>query len=241
MSLPQTARPAWVDHIARAAATVSWNDAARPATTPGADVRTSAVLVLLGGVVSGCVVQGESAESEVDWGDHADVVLLERAATMRRHAGQIAFPGGAVDPGDADAAATALREAQEEVGIEPGCVDVLASLPARYIARSRYMVTPVLGYWRDRQPISVVDPGEVAAVSVVGTDELSDPANRFTVRSPSGLCGPGFAAGGLFVWGFTATVLDMVLNLGGWQRPWDDSVNPGWDELPRDDAGFQSR
>jgi hypothetical protein len=54
--------------------------------------------------------------------------------------------------------------------------------------------------------------------------ELVDPANRFSVPHPSGLVGPGFQAGGLFIWGFTAILLSGLLELGGWARPWDASV-----------------
>lgn len=158
-----------------------------------------------------------------------DVLLLERAATLRSHAGQVAFPGGATDPEDASATATALREATEEVGLKPDTVDVLLELPALFLPPSGFVVTPVLAAWREPHPVGVVDAGEVAAVARVPIAELVDPANRFTVTHPSGFVGPGFQAGGLFIWGFTAGLLDRLLRLAGWEQPWDRSISRPFD------------
>lgn len=155
----------------------------------------------------------------------ADVLLLERAATLRSHAGQVAFPGGATDATDLSPRATALREAEEEVGLRPDTVDVLAELPALFLPPSGFVVTPVLGFWREPHPVGVVDAGEVAAVVRAPIAELTDPANRFTVRHPSGFVGPGFEVSGLFIWGFTAGLLDRLLRLAGWERPWDRSLS----------------
>ncbi|HET6210591.1 MAG TPA: CoA pyrophosphatase, partial [Jatrophihabitans sp.] len=151
----------------------------------------------------------------------ADLLVLQRADTLRSHAGQVAFPGGAADPTDATAAATALREAQEEVGVRPDSVDVLAELPALYLPPSAFVVTPVLAYWSQPHPVGVVDVAEVAGVRRLPLPELLDPANRFTVRHPSGFVGPGFEVAGLFIWGFTAGLIDRLLRLAGWERPWD--------------------
>jgi 8-oxo-dGTP pyrophosphatase MutT (NUDIX family) len=153
--------------------------------------------------------------------DGPAVLLIERAARMRRHAGQVGFPGGAVDPGDADPAATALREAHEEVGLDPSSVEIMATLPQLFVPPTRFVVTPVLGWWVRPHPVGVVDADEVASVAVVPLAELAEPANRFRVQHPSGSLGPAFEAGGLFIWGFTASVLDAVLRLGGWERTWD--------------------
>jgi 8-oxo-dGTP pyrophosphatase MutT (NUDIX family) len=151
----------------------------------------------------------------------ADVLLIQRSATMRSHAGQVAFPGGATDPQDVSAAATALREAAEEVGLAPETVDVLAELPALWLPPSGFVVTPVLGYWHSPHPVGVVDEAEVASVHRVRLNELLLPANRFTVSHPSGYRGAGFAVDGLFVWGFTAGLLDRLLRLAGLEQPWD--------------------
>ncbi len=163
--------------------------------------------------------------SESGTADDGDVLLLERAATLRSHAGQIAFPGGATDPDDVTPTATALREAEEEVGLDPGTVDVLSELPALFLPPSGFVVTPVLAYWREPHPVGVVDAGEVASVARAPIAELIDPANRFTVQHPSGFVGPGFEVSGLFIWGFTAGLLDRMLRLGGWEQPWDRSVS----------------
>ncbi|MFN2518703.1 MAG: CoA pyrophosphatase [Jatrophihabitantaceae bacterium] len=151
------------------------------------------------------------------------ILLIERAADMRTHAGQVAFPGGVADPDDPHRVATALREAEEEVGLDPTSVHVVAELPAIFLPPSGFVVTPVLAWWSDPHPVTAVDPAEVARVAVVPISELTEPANRFRVRHPSGWIGPGFATGGLFIWGFTAGLLDRVLALAGWARPWDES------------------
>lgn len=156
--------------------------------------------------------------------DEADVLLLERASTLRSHPGQSAFPGGATDPGDASATATALREAAEEVGLDPSTVEVLTELPALFLPPSGFVVTPVLAHWARPHPVGVVDTAEVASVHRLPIGELLAPANRFTVRHPSGFVGPGFEVDGLFIWGFTAGLLSRLLRLAGWERPWDRTV-----------------
>lgn len=153
-----------------------------------------------------------------------DVVLTARSRDLRAHPGQVSFPGGRVDPTDAGPVAAALRETEEEVGIEPSTVDVVGELPQLFLTPSGNAVTPVLAWWPFPGEVRVVDPREVEQVERVPLSELVDPARRFTVTHPSGYAGPGFEAGGLFVWGFTAMLLGAVLDLGGLARPWDASV-----------------
>lgn len=153
-----------------------------------------------------------------------DVLLTERAPTLREHAGQVSFPGGRIDPTDSGPAGAALREAQEETGLDPDGVEVIAELPDLFLPVSDFAVTPVLAWWRRPSPVFPVDAGEVTHVARVPVAELVDPRNRFTAVHPRGFAGPGFGASGLFIWGFTAGLLDLVLTLAGWAGPWDSSL-----------------
>lgn len=192
--------PDWLRELARRMAA----DERLARSAPPDGRRESAVLLLFGPGASG-----------------PDVLLIERAATLREHAGQPAFPGGRVDPEDAGPIDTALREAAEEVGLDPAGVEVVGELPPLHIPVSGYAVVPVVAWWRRPTEVRAVDTAEVAAVLRVPLAELAEPANRRHVRHPSGRVGPAFDVRGLLVWGFTAGVLDRVLELGGWSRPWD--------------------
>ena len=83
------------------------------------------------------------------------------------------------------------------------------------------MVVPVLAWWRVPSVVGPVDPAECAAVARVPIAELVAPVNRLQVRHPNGYVGPAFAVGGMLVWGFTAGLLDRLLELAGWATPWD--------------------
>ncbi|WP_372455951.1 NUDIX hydrolase [Streptomyces buecherae] len=155
-----------------------------------------------------------------------ELLLMERAGTLRSHAGQPSFPGGALDPEDGDPAGdgplrAALREAEEETGLDPSGVQLFGVLPRLYIPVSEFVVTPVLGWWRRPSPVAPVDPAETARVFTVPVAELTDPANRAVAVHPSGHRGPAFLVGGALVWGFTAGVIDRILHFAGWERPWD--------------------
>lgn len=151
------------------------------------------------------------------------VVLTERSETLRSHASQVSFPGGKLDPGES-AVEAALRETWEEVGLAPESVEVLGAFPDLWLSPSQNAVTPVLGWCRDPARLRVVDRGEVARVEQVRVADLVDPARRFTVKGPSGYVGPGFEVDDLFVWGFTAQLLTVLLEAGGVTVPWDESV-----------------
>ena len=198
-----TSVPAWLAPLAAAARTVRPEQLSRyPAPALGG--RASAVLVLFGEGVHG-----------------PDVLLIERSSHLRDHAGQPAFPGGAVDRDDAGPVAAALREAVEETGLDPTGVEVIATLPALWLPPSGFVVVPVLAWWRQPTEVAAVDPAEVAAVARVPVAELVEPANRYRVRHPSGYVGAAFEVRGMLVWGFTAGLLDRLLALGGFERPWD--------------------
>lgn len=176
------------------------------AIRPGVGARPAAVLVLIGEGAAG-----------------PEILFIERAATMRTHASQIAFPGGAADPGDVDLADTALREAEEETGVDRAGVEVLGQLPPAYVSVSGFDVTAVVAWWRRPSPVWVRDAAEVASVPIVPVAVLTDPARRAQVRHPSGYTGPAFEVDDHLIWGLTGHLLDGVLDLASWQRPWDSS------------------
>jgi 8-oxo-dGTP pyrophosphatase MutT (NUDIX family) len=160
-----------------------------------------------------------------------DLLIVQRSPWLRRHAGQPAFPGGAIEAADHGPVGAALREAAEEAGVDPAGVEVLAVLPELYIARSGFSVTPVLAWWHSPVPVAAAMDGEVTAAVRVRLADLADPANRLRVRHPSGSAGPAFRLHGMLVWGFTAALVDMLLALGGWERPWDTGHT---EDLPPD-------
>src|SRR6185312_5161853 len=123
------------------------------------DHREAAVLVLFSGPQNG--------PTDGSLPDDADLLLTVRASTLRHHAGQAAFPGGASDPGDDGPVATALREAHEETGIDLSRLHPLATMERTFIAPSRFHVVPVLAYSPDPGPVSVVNEAETAIVARV--------------------------------------------------------------------------
>ena len=142
------------------------------------------------------------------------VMLTQRADHLNDHAGQVSFPGGRHEPFDANATATALREAQEEVGLDPQRVEVLGSLPD-YLTGTGFRVTPVVGLVHP--PFTVeADSFEVAEVFEVPLRFLMDPTHHevrvlrweggerrfFSMPYPR-----GDAAGHYFIWGATAGML----------------------------------
>lgn len=167
--------------------------------------------------------QGRHAAVLILFSSDEEIVLIERAHAPNGavHSGQPAFPGGAVESHDEDVRAAALREAQEEIGLDSANVQAFGLLPDLWIPVSDFVVSPVLAFFDPKSPIGVQDPSEVSRVERVAIDSLSDPSNRLTVVHPSGYRGPGFAVHDMLVWGFTAGVLDAVLDRSGWARPWD--------------------
>ena len=158
-----------------------------------------------------------------------DVLLLRRSATLSHHPGQIAFPGGGVEPGDCSPFATAVREAAEETGLEPEGVTDLGPRTTALIPNSGNLVTPVLAWWHKASPL-VPEGTETADVFRVPVGELLDPARRgVSILNHSGtrFTGPMFVLGpqfgGHIVWGFTAMILSRVFDELGWTIPWDRS------------------
>ncbi len=189
------------------------------------DSRAAAVLMLFG--VLDALPSDHTAHVDAVSRD-LDVLLLARAATLRSHPGQVAFPGGRVDPGDASVVAAALREAEEETGLDPAGVDVLGTLDDIPLLYSQHLVTPVLAWWRHPSPVRVVDEAESADVFRAPVADLLDPATRGSTvirRDGQEWRGPGFlvphAHGAHLVWGFTGMLLDGLFDRLGWTEPWD--------------------
>ena len=216
---PGSAPPAWLTDLAARAGEMRIPPRLR---APARGGRASAVLLLF----------GETAGAP-------DLLIVQRGAHLRRHAGQPAFPGGAIEPGDHGPVGAALREAAEEVGVDPAGVEVLAVLPELYIPHSGFRVTPVLGWWRAPSPLVAAADGEIVSAARARLADLADPANRLSVRHPSGAAGPAFRVHGMLVWGFTAALVDRLVALGGWERPWDSGRK---EDLPPDviDAAARS-
>lgn len=219
--------PDWLAELPERAARVPEHEFSRFLAHEHSDAKESAVLILFGPGPGPGPGQGHGAPGAGPEG--VELVVTERAHTMRSHAGQAAFPGGRREPQDRDLIATALREAEEEIGLVPASVEVVTTLPVLHLPVSDHDVLPVVGWWREPGPVGVRDPAEVERVVQVGLPHLLDPAHRFSVRHPSGYVGPAFDAHGLVVWGFTAGLLDATLRLAGLDRPWDPSV---YRELP---------
>ncbi|WP_208298620.1 NUDIX hydrolase [Streptomyces liangshanensis] len=203
--------PEWLMPVARAALGVAPEQLSRFLPPKSGGGRQSAVLILFG--------EGERGP---------ELLLMERAGSLRSHPGQPSFPGGALDPEDGDPATTgplraALREAEEETGLDPSGVQLFAVLPALYIPVSGFVVTPVLGWWRRPTPVAAVDPAETARVFTVPVAELTDPDHRVSALHPSGYVGPAFLVASTLVWGFTAGLIDRILHFAGFEVPWDRS------------------
>ncbi|WP_307793254.1 CoA pyrophosphatase [Amycolatopsis sp. MtRt-6] len=199
--------PEWLRPLVKVSAEVDSKTFTRFSPPEDAYTRPAAVLILFG-------------EREAD--GEPDVLLQRRADTLGSHAGQVSFPGGGAEDGDGGPIGTALREAEEETGVVPSGVRPVAVLPELFVPVSGFAVTPVLAHWAEPSPVHAVDPAETASVARVAIADLVDPANRFTVKK-KGMPwkGPAFEVDGLFVWGFTAGLLSVLLGLGGWEREWD--------------------
>lgn len=194
-------RPAWLRPIEEGARSITVHDLTRFMPPEGGDPRHGAVLMLF----------GEGPEGP-------DLLLVERAHDMRSHPGQLAFPGGSIDPGETPQQA-ALREAEEETRLDPAGVDVFAELPELWLPPTNFAVTPVLAWWEHETPVGVGDPAEVHEVHRVAIEGLTGPEHRIQVRHPSGWVGPAYLVGedkDRILWGFTAGIIARLFDHVGW-------------------------
>ncbi|WP_425050996.1 CoA pyrophosphatase [Psychromarinibacter sp. S121] len=141
----------------------------------------------------------------------AEVILTKRSSALKHHPGQIAFPGGKVDPGDDGPVGAALREAHEEIGLDPANVEVLGTLPPHETVTS-FRVTPVLARIRD-EFTEIPEPGEVEEVFRVPFAHVTDPS-RFQIQSRrwQGRSRSYFVVpyGPYYIWGATARMLRVL-------------------------------
>lgn len=209
--------------------------AANASATVTGTKRDAAVLVLFSGP--------EDVAEPGGLPDDADLLLTVRASTLRHHAGQAAFPGGATDPDDEGPVHTAFREATEETGLDTSRVRPLATLQRMFIPPSGFHVVPVLAYSPDPGPVAVVDESETAIVARVPVRAFVNPANRLMVYRDANSrrwAGPAFLLDEMLVWGFTGQVISAILEVAGWAVPWDTDDVRGLDEamalVGRDDG-----
>jgi 8-oxo-dGTP pyrophosphatase MutT (NUDIX family) len=170
----------------------------RPRLDPTPTARPAAVLVL--------VHPGPDGD--------ARIVLTERASYDGHHSGEVSFPGGKAEPGDADEAATALREAAEEIGLDPvsGGVRVVGRLDVVFIPVSDFRIVPIVAI-AERPPVLVPNPAEVARILTPPVDAFLPDAPIEMVERTIGdwpIRYGGFRIDGLHVWGATARILGQL-------------------------------
>jgi 8-oxo-dGTP pyrophosphatase MutT (NUDIX family) len=143
-----------------------------------------------------------------------EVILLQRSNALRHHPGEIAFPGGTREPTDRDPAATAVREAAEEIGLKPHSVKPLIALPRLHIRASSFDVTAVIAHWHQPGPIQPADPTETQRVFGIALSDLDDP-DRWHIHHADNWTGPAtFLDTTTRLWGYTAEILAyMARNL----------------------------
>ncbi|OBH90185.1 hypothetical protein A5678_13195 [Mycobacterium sp. E2733] len=153
-----------------------------------------------------------------DGPDGVQVLLTERASGLRNYPGRLSFPGGAQDAADADPAGTALREAHEEIGLNPASVRILGLLPTFADPKGKFIVTPVLAWSACPDFTGPVSSGEVAAVHQVAIRDLS--TTNDTGKRPGQAPSSGKPAAPVSQLGpMTAAIIDVVSALLSGQRP----------------------
>lgn len=144
------------------------------------------------------------------------LTFIRRATTLRSHSGEIAFPGGSTDQKDASPVITALREAQEEIGLDPSRVEVLGIMPPVFTVVSNFLVTPVIAYLPQGLGTLRLQASEVDELLLLPLDGLADPTIQHTEEWTRG----GVARTVYFydygpyrIWGATARILNALLEL----------------------------
>ena len=158
----------------------------------------------------------EPEGQEVEQEEELYLAFIRRATTLRSHSGEIAFPGGSVDLTDASPVETALREAQEEIGLDPSRVEVLGILPPVFTVVSNFLITPVIAYLPQGPGTLQLQASEVDEVLLLPLYALADPTIHHTEEWTRG----GVARTVYFydygpyrIWGATARMLNALLEL----------------------------
>jgi 8-oxo-dGTP pyrophosphatase MutT (NUDIX family) len=138
------------------------------------------------------------------------IVLMLRPDYKGVHGGQISLPGGKWEPTDINIANTALREAQEEIGINPSDITILGNLTPLYIPPSNFLVNPIVGF-QSKIPVFTPDPKEVAGIIEIGVEDLLEDANvlqkKIKLNLGITLKVPSYYINGHVIWGATAMIL----------------------------------
>jgi 8-oxo-dGTP pyrophosphatase MutT (NUDIX family) len=151
------------------------------------------------------------------WPDEPGLIFTERRADLRRHAGEISFPGGRQDPGDADLEETALREAHEEIALEPAGVSIVGALPPVSTFVTGYRIQPFVGLVDEPGALGLdPNPTEVETVLTLSLARLREGYEmRRLVRRGVPIHTPTYEVGGQLIWGATARILgDFLKRLG---------------------------
>jgi 8-oxo-dGTP pyrophosphatase MutT (NUDIX family) len=147
------------------------------------------------------------------WPEDPGLVFTERRADLRRHAGEISFPGGRRDDGDTNLQATALREAEEEIGLDPTKVRLGEALPATRTFVTNFVVHPFVGYVPHPRELGLQpNPSEVETVLTFSLDLLREGYEmRRLIRHGVPIHTPTYEVEGHLIWGATARILGDLL------------------------------
>ncbi len=148
-----------------------------------------------------------------DWPGEPGLIFTERRADLRRHAGEISFPGGRRDEGDADLGATALREAEEEIGLDPAAVELSGALPPTATFVTGYLVHPFVGLVGHPAELGLEpNPAEVETVLTLSLERLRGGyAMRRLIRRGVPIHTPTYEVEGQLIWGATGRILGELL------------------------------